>query len=332
VSRERESQSPRKTARDVKIEAETVVIHGDVAGRNVLKEVLAARPPEAMPEKAVRALVVIASPVLDPLTGEEPPRLDTPREWRNIVEGVRGKPVAARLELLQPPTEKALNDALAGAAKTVPYAVVHFVGHGHRGLLAFDDGYGRVHPVKAKTLGETFRWRGVQLVVLNACRSAEAGPDAVSTAQALVDAGVPAVIAMRGPIHDEAAILLAEVLYKRLADGAVVGEALEETKKALRHQLSGLDADVPVLLGNEYLALKPGDIRAGVFPNNPPNNLPHNPYFFGRAEKLVRIAEALDDSGARRHRGHRQERLGGGSGLAERLALPGCGLGRGQGG
>ena len=63
MSRQRDSQSPRKTARDVKIEAETVVIHGDVAGRNVLKEVLAARPPEAMPEKAVRALVVIASPV-----------------------------------------------------------------------------------------------------------------------------------------------------------------------------------------------------------------------------------------------------------------------------
>jgi tetratricopeptide (TPR) repeat protein len=250
---------------------------------------------------SLRILAVIAAPVMDLHSGQPTVQLNPRQEWRNIVTGCEGRSTAVRVERLPMATEKHLNDALAQAALEAPYAVVHITGHGHKGLLALDDGYGCVHRVDARTLGETFQQRGVQLVVLNACHSAEAAGD-LSVADALVAAGVPAVIGMTKVIRNGPATLLADVLYQRLASGYSVSAALEEARLAIRHDPDlrrlGLtdDAEVPVVLGHSDLKLQPGPVEPGVFPNNPPNELPHNPYFFGRQEELVRIARALADT------------------------------------
>lgn len=67
-----------KPTRDAKIEPGTVTIHGDMAGRDVLKKASADRTPEAILEKAMYALVVIAAPVCDPAMEEERSKAPTP--------------------------------------------------------------------------------------------------------------------------------------------------------------------------------------------------------------------------------------------------------------
>lgn len=260
------------------------------------------KPKGAMSDfKCLRILMVIAVPVWDEALDQEPIHLDMRREWRNIVEGIERKPIPVCLERLPMPTERDLDDALAQAVNEAPYTIVHVLGHGARGYLALDDGVGRVHMVDAKTLGETFTKRGVQLVVLNTCHSAEARMGDFSVADALIEAGVPAVIGMSREIHDLSAIRLADVLYQRLASGYTVNGAIEEVRKSFRHdpQLKGLDADVPLVLGNGDLLLCQGAGIPGIFANYPTNNLPRNAYFFGRSKKLVSIAETLMDSSVR---------------------------------
>jgi hypothetical protein len=95
--------------------------------------------------------------------------------------------------------------------------VVHFIGHGEwdategSGVLAFEAGPKdrRWTGVRADTLAEAFRGSAsLRLVVLNACEGARTGrrDTFAGVAQALVRAGMPAVVAMQFPISDEAAI------------------------------------------------------------------------------------------------------------------------------
>lgn len=51
-ARQVKGEKPETLNRDVAIQAEKVTIHGDVAGRDVIKEALATRPAEAMPKTA----------------------------------------------------------------------------------------------------------------------------------------------------------------------------------------------------------------------------------------------------------------------------------------
>lgn len=250
---------------------------------------------------SLRVLVVIAAPVWDAANSNEPPHLDTRKEWKKIVEGIEKKPIPVCLERLCMPTERELDDALAQASNDFPYSAVHISAHGAKGFLALDDGYGRVHRVDARTLGETFNKRGVQLVVLNTCHSADAPSGDISVANALVEAGVPAVIGMTRNMLDLAAVRLSDVLYQRLASDFDVIQAVEDARKAIKHdpQLKGLDADVPIVLGNGNIKLVLGSGNPGIFINYPPNNLFWNAYFFGRSKKLVQIAEALSGSSIR---------------------------------
>ena len=261
-----------------------------------------------MPElKCLRILVVIADPVWDETTKREPIRLDTGKEWATIIQDIRKTPFPVRIDRLPIATDAKLNDALADAiSKGAPYSVVHISGHGMKGILALDDGHGCVHPVDARTLGETFHNRGVQLVVLSTCHSANAAVGDFSVADALVEAGVPAVIGMTQTIDDRVATKLTAVLYHRLASGFTIGKALEDAKKAIRHdpefqikeggRKPADDADVPVIAGKGNLILELVSVETGIYDNFPLNNLPRNAYFFGRAEELVRISHELTDS------------------------------------
>lgn len=79
---------------------------------------------------------------------------------------------------------------------------------------------------------------GVRLVVLNACRTAEAAAGApyAGVATALVAGGAGAVVAMQHPIADGAAIAFARALYRQVAAGAAADEAVREGRRAIRTQ------------------------------------------------------------------------------------------------
>lgn len=185
------------------------------------------------PEIRLRVLAVIASP-------SDYPALDVEREWSNLKEALselesRG---TVTLDRLAPATVESLQRQLLRH----DYHILHFLGHGEFDEVAGDsvlllaDAGGRGQPVSGETFSALVRdQRSLRLALLNACRgavSSERDPYS-GVAQRLVRGGVPAVIAMRTAISDDAAIALARSFYTALADGAAVDEALAEARKAL---------------------------------------------------------------------------------------------------
>ena len=122
------------------------------------------------------------------------------------------------------------------------YNVLHYIGHGHfgersdEGYLVFENSQGRSHFVSGRKLGPLLRDEdSLRLVMLNACSTAvtsEARPFS-GVATSLVQAGIPAVVAMQTSITDEAALQFSQVFYESLADGCPLDTAVAEGRKAI---------------------------------------------------------------------------------------------------
>jgi energy-coupling factor transporter ATP-binding protein EcfA2 len=104
-----------------------------------------------------------------------------------------------------------------------------------RGYLAFEIANGNVDWVSGDDLGKRLRSRGVQVVVLSACRSALVGGKSIfnSTACALVKQRVPAVVSMQFSIGVKQAEKFTEFLYWALMKGITLVEAVAEARIAL---------------------------------------------------------------------------------------------------
>ena len=174
----------------------TVVIGGDVtestiyaAGRDIIVPGAGALATLARPDLRhyLRVLVIIAAPVTGERETDRPPvPLDARAEWQNLARAVRESHAPIALIRLTPPTPDALRHALGPRAREQGYApqVVHFIGHGERQGLWFEDEWGRARLWRRDKLVAAFRDSGVRLAVLNACHSATA--DGLSVAEALV--------------------------------------------------------------------------------------------------------------------------------------------------
>lgn len=147
-------------------------------------------------------------------------------------------------------------DALRQALLEREFHVLHFMGHGGlgadgEGMLCFEDGRGNVRPVSGPDLAQQLRdFKSLRLVVLNACDSARSVAAAPFTgaATALLQAGVPAVLAMQFPITDEAALAFSQMFYRRLAAGDPVDTAVAEGRLAVQRRLPGtLEWGTPAL-------------------------------------------------------------------------------------
>ncbi len=82
-------------------------------------------------------------------------------------------------------------------------------------------------------------FESLRLVVLNACHTAEAvgtqGPNPFAgAASSLVMSGVPAVVAMNGPVSDLAAVAFSRTFYQRLAAGDPIEAAVAEGRLAIQ--------------------------------------------------------------------------------------------------
>lgn len=138
-------------------------------------------------------------------------------------------------------------------SRKAPYDIVHVVCHGD-----FEDNQGGVWLIGGAdrqgsriSSGELpgFLKRPSALVFLNVCHSGRSSRDPFAgLAEALIRAGSLSVVAMRRPVSDEGAVLLAQTFYQHLARGETVAKSLAEWREASPRD----DADwaVPVL----YLA------------------------------------------------------------------------------
>jgi len=180
----------------------------------------------------LRLLALIAAPT-------DLPALDSEHEWR-LLETATAELVAQGqlvLERLVQPTLPSLQERL----RQGDIHLLHFMGHGlfdaqaQQGSLFFEDGTGHAHKVDATTLAILLHDYPPRLIFLNACQGASSDGHNffAGVAQKLVQAHIPAVIAMQAPISDPAAITLTQTFYKALAAGYPVDAALAEARKAL---------------------------------------------------------------------------------------------------
>jgi tetratricopeptide (TPR) repeat protein len=150
---------------------------------------------------------------------------------------------SVQIDFCEPPTLARLAELLEIAEESsAPFHIIHFDGHGYyeentgSGVLCFENEWESSDYVNATTLGQVLSKSGVSLVILDACQGARMSehPATGSVAPALLASGVGSVVAFSHSVHVEAARILVDRLYRDLARGACVGQALE----AARHDLS----------------------------------------------------------------------------------------------
>jgi|CXWL01.1.fsa_nt_gi tetratricopeptide (TPR) repeat protein len=270
----------------------------------------------AAPADRLRMLAVFASPVANEHGSDRPggAALDVWSEWEALQAALSARdPVSNRgapwdVVRLSPPTAEALGDALVGHCARV----VHLAGHGCSEGLYLEDDLGRERLVTTSELIRQLRGRGVELVVLNACATAD-------VAGQLVAAGVAkAVVAMREPIYDRESALLAGRLYARLGSGDSLATALTAARQSLKerirsaHPVLGLGDKDPearaanwILVGDGGLRLRSAHDPAGLAKLHrlatPHNDPPFGKLrgFVGRHAELYRLAEWLASPGGR---------------------------------
>lgn len=186
---------------------------------------LHAPPPTIRQGRSLRVLAVSASP------SDQMP-LDWERELRMLEDALAELTEAGQVDIVPCPhaTYERLHTALMENAPDV----VHYIGHGHYdheralGTLILEDHEGRSAPVGAPEAARVLRRYGVNLVVLNACDSAQG--TWAGLAPSLVRAEIPAVVAMQWPVEDQAAIRFSHAFYRALFRGRTIDECVCEAR------------------------------------------------------------------------------------------------------
>jgi len=217
--------------------------------------------------------------------------------------------------------------------------MLEIAGTGAHGYLCFEDATrpNRMRPVDGATLGNLLYETEVPVLVLNACRSAlgdtspapdQAAADKVvpeledqvrvygSLAQAVVDAGVAGVVAMRNNVYVATAAQFVGELYQVMAEGYSLGRAVTRARKHLSDMPDRAVVGAPIPLQDWLVPTvhEAGPIR--LFPerttagplfslgehwrskseDSNKNELPPLPDagFFGRDETLLALDRAFD--------------------------------------
>lgn len=138
------------------------------------------------------------------------------------------------------------------------YHVVHFMAHGRldeagEGELMLQGEDGSSDPLSAselRALAHDWAQAGTRLLVFNACETARDRPGRAFSgiATAAVQAGIPAVISMQYPISDLAAGYFSNELYRALAQGCPVDQAVTNARMAVQLRVKdGHEWITPVL-------------------------------------------------------------------------------------
>ncbi|TVQ58049.1 MAG: CHAT domain-containing protein [Spirulina sp. DLM2.Bin59] len=135
----------------------------------------------------------------------------------------QAQPTPITLKILEQPGREALTQALEQGN----YDLFHYAGHSALGSTGGD--LALVNPLTGLTesltgddLAGLLRNNGIQGAIFNSCRSGPnifAQPQERNLAQALVQQGVPAVLAMAEAIPDAVALTLTQLLYRNLSLG-----------------------------------------------------------------------------------------------------------------
>jgi Tfp pilus assembly protein PilF len=169
------------------------------------------------------------------------PPLDLARERRKLAEGIGRSESNIEIVDVEPPTLAKLREVVL----TQEFHALHFMGHGGsisgypEKALFFETADGLAHPVSGTDLvNKLADSPSLRLAVLNACESAEV-PDLdpfSGVASSLVLGGLIAVVAMRLPVSDKAALAFSGAFYRRLAAGDPIDAAVAEGRQAIHSE------------------------------------------------------------------------------------------------
>ena len=103
------------------------------------------------------------------------------------------------------------------------------------GAVVLVDEQGKSAPMPADQLAVNLQGSNVQLVVLAACETGKRDAETVwsGVVTAVVEAAVPAVVAMQFSVWDDAAITFARNFYQVLAAGFPLDYAVSEARRAI---------------------------------------------------------------------------------------------------
>ncbi|MEM9808441.1 MAG: CHAT domain-containing protein [Cyanobacteria bacterium P01_D01_bin.56] len=236
-------------------------------------------------EQPLRVLMVIAAPT-------DQDRLELAREAKHLQEELH--PVIMRsgseygllpkqqldvqLTVLEQPGRSELTQALEQGN----YQALHYAGHSNLGnaggdLYLVSRQTGLTERISGEDLAGLLSNNGVKLAVLNSCRGAysqgsgqEAGWHEQNLAQALVNRGIPGVIAMAERIPDDVAITFTQLLYRNLKQGNPIDLCLNRTRQGLisAHGSNYSYWSLPILYMQPgfdgYLASKPGNDNSAL--------------------------------------------------------------------
>ncbi|MCB9423066.1 MAG: CHAT domain-containing protein [Ardenticatenaceae bacterium] len=124
---------------------------------------------------------------------------------------------------------------LQGALAVRPH-ILHFIGHGTvdngRSSIILEDSTGNSAPLDADQMMYLMGNTGVKVVILNACKTAkqDARNAILGVAPALVQAEIPAVIAMQFNVPDKTALGFTRDLYRFLVSGFPLDTAVTEMR------------------------------------------------------------------------------------------------------
>jgi hypothetical protein len=231
---------------------------------NFIRNVFTAVPAESIPARTgpLRVLVAAAQPAdAGELSAEDE------LVWIREAFTSRIESRSVEIDVLAGATAAALHARLERATESgTPFDALHFIGHGEfrakdgMGYLAFESAPGAreasrpAQLIPATTFREIVARRGIRLVFLNACDSGRGfgradDEFAAGTAPFLIAGGVPAVVANQFPVLDRSAAAFASHLYARLARGQSIGDAMRESRVAIRYLATAEPADwaIPVL-------------------------------------------------------------------------------------
>ncbi|MEL6604387.1 MAG: CHAT domain-containing protein [Cyanobacteria bacterium J06614_10] len=189
--------------------------------------------------QVLRILMVIASP-------EDQERLELKQEVHHLQAelepdelGLDDSVVDVRLKILEQPGRAELTQELERGN----YQVLHYAGHSNLGnaggdLYLVSRQTGLTERLSGEDLAGLLVNNGIKLAVFNSCRggyssSSEEGWQERNLAQALVNRGMPGVIAMTERIPDHVAITFTELLYRNLKKGQSIDLSLNRTRQGL---------------------------------------------------------------------------------------------------
>ncbi len=194
-------------------------------------------PPRPLPPLPVNPPLRILGMIAKP---EDLEALEARREKEQVARALQGLQSRGLAELVW--LEGQSWRHLQGAMQRGPWHVFHFIGHGgfsragDEGFVTLADEGGETRHLSATQLGRLLAdHRSLRLALLNAPKGVRGRlRDSFSrTAAALVERGIPAVLAIPYEMTDAAVVELARAFYEAIAEGVPVDVAMAEARKAV---------------------------------------------------------------------------------------------------